>query len=65
MIRISCVQAAAELARDRVLNDPTDDDIVLAAVELAKGRWPEEGIDRSLRDRILRAYAVAESEMSA
>ncbi len=56
-------EAARQLARDRVLADPTDDAIVLAATELALGRWPREGVDRELCERVVAAYNAEEDRL--
>ena len=52
------MQAAYRLGFDRVLSDPTDDAICLAAAETALGRWPVEGLDRHLCERIVEAYEL-------
>jgi len=49
--------AAYSLGRDGVLNDPTDDEIVLAAVELVRGHWPEGlSFDRYYISKLVAAY---------
>lgn len=60
--RMTMVKAARVIARDRVLFDPTDDAIVLAAAELALGNWPVGGVDRGLAERIVAAYNEEEAK---
>lgn len=60
MPRMTLTQAAFELGRDGVLNDPSDSDIVLYAAELALGAWPVEGIDRHLAERVIAEYERGE-----
>lgn len=64
MGRMPMIEAAKQLARDRVLADPTDDAIVLATAELALGNWPIEGIDRELCERIVAAYDAEEDRLN-
>jgi hypothetical protein len=54
---VNIVQAAYQLGLDEVLNDPSDDDIILAASEVAFGKWIEGGFDRHLCERIVAAWA--------
>jgi hypothetical protein len=50
-------QAAYELGRSGTLPDPTDEDIILYAVEMAKGRWPEDfNVDRWFGDEIIAEF---------
>jgi hypothetical protein len=51
------LKAAHELGCDRVLCDPLDNEVVVAAVELALGDWPEGlEVDRSFETQIIREY---------
>lgn len=52
--------AAAELGRDRVLLDPTDDELVLAVEELSGVTISERWAARQV-DGICRAYAIGET----
>jgi hypothetical protein len=59
-------EAATQLGRDAVLNDPTDDEIILAAVELAKGNWPQGfSVDRYFAREIVAAYEKGVAENGA
>jgi hypothetical protein len=57
---VNIVQAAYQLGEDGILNDPSDDAICLAAAEVAFGKWPVEGLDRHLCERIVKAYEQGE-----
>ena len=56
-------QIAERIARDEVLLDPTDDEIIVAVAEAKFGHWPKAGIDRWMCDEIIRAYNKAEKLM--
>lgn len=49
-------EAAYEIGFDGVLNDPTDDDIIMATAEMVLGRWPKEGVDRYLGELIVKSW---------
>lgn len=54
-------RAARELKHDRVLNDPTDDEILIAAAELAPGcdRVDLLAMSDHERNRVCAAYDAA------
>lgn len=54
---ISIIEAARQIGEDGIFLDPTDAEIVLAAVELARGNWPEGfTVDREFEARIVKAW---------
>jgi hypothetical protein len=56
-------EAAYELGFEDVLNDPDGDEIVLAAVEMSKGHWPENfSVDRHFAERIVEEYGKGEAD---
>lgn len=55
--------AAYEIGRDGVLHNPTDDEVILAAVELARGSWPDGfTVDRDFARRIVAEYDRGDGE---
>jgi hypothetical protein len=60
------VQAAYELGYDDVLFDPTDEDIVLYAVELVHGDWPYGfEVGPAYAEKIVAAYEKGEEKFLA
>jgi hypothetical protein len=63
---MTITQAAFTLGRDRVLTDPTDADVVLAAVELARGSWPKGfTVDREFERSLVAAYEQGERSVAS
>jgi AmiR/NasT family two-component response regulator len=56
-------EAAYDLGAHGILLDPTDEEIVLAAVEQALRRWPDGfTIDRHFAERIVDEYGKGEAD---
>jgi hypothetical protein len=53
------------LGKNAILNDPTDDEIVLAVVEITKGNWPEGyTVDRYFANLIVEEYDRGYAEIA-